>query len=61
MFFVPIFIKGQTSRIIAVATVYLIANCLAAFITPAASTWITDLVSMKMRGKYFVTKNTIAL
>jgi Na+/melibiose symporter-like transporter len=61
MFFVPFFIKGQTPRIIAVATIYLIAYCLAAFITPAASTWITDLVPMKMRGKYFATKDSISL
>lgn len=61
MIFIPIFIQSAAARLFALAAVYAIAYSIAAFITPAASSWIVDLTPEDKRGNYFATKDAYAL
>lgn len=61
MIFIPIFIQNTSARLFALAGVYALAYSMAAFITPASSSWIVDLTPENMRGRYFATKDAYSL
>lgn len=61
MFFIPLFIHSTSLRLAVLAFFYGIAYCMAAFITPAAASWVADLTPENIRGSYFATKDAYAL
>jgi Na+/melibiose symporter-like transporter len=61
MLLIPIFIHGTSGRLFALALTYSLAYGFAAFITPAASSWIVDLTPENRRGNYFALKDAYSL
>lgn len=61
MFFVPLFIKDTTSRIITVTIMFASSHFIGAFINPAASNWLISLTPQRVRGRYFSIRELYSL
>lgn len=61
LFLIPLFIKNQRCSVLIFVFLFAVAHGLAAFTSPAASTWLVDLTPSTMRGNYFARRDALSL
>lgn len=59
--FIPVLLKGQSSRLALLAVVYFLSYLAISFINPAVSGWIIDLIPESIRGRYFGIRESYVL
>lgn len=59
--FIPLLMKGRTSKLVLLAVLYFISYLSISFISPAVSGWLIDLTPENIRGRYFGARESYVL